>query len=420
MNYSDEMEYKALQPIRERPPFTGFIPRLGAFAFDGLLLYLLAMLLDRSLRPVLLQLNPLLPWLGHILALAYFWLGEGPVGGGRTPGKLFLNLHVVTRTGAAPGWGAAGKRALLKQAPAFMFLAWPVYSAGFGGDIFTLITAFSALQIFGLALTIALAFSIAVHPFKRGWHDHWAATWVTGRPTPPAFQAAHEAPIDEITAGRLRLHPKLTAGLFVIAALVMLLQAYRQLTSPAHREFYTRINELRETEPLPGHRVASMAFPDAGQHERFLEQVRRSRAAAPQTAGEPSTETLRLAGPIYDGRGLVVQALVVRGPHLPAQADELLAGADHLRALLWAQWRQALADWPADSPPPPPAERFSLVLVEPFQILAYNQTLSRGLIEGPAKPGTGPLEYRPLSVDPIPDPPPAPLIEDPIEQPAAH
>src|SRR6185295_8601961 len=89
---------------------------------------------------------------------------------------------------------------------------------------------FSALQIakqIGLAATIAIMAAIALHPFKRGWHELWARSYVTRNPTPTSFYqrlaSDPELPIQRMIA----LNFKLTFVVFLVGAVAIVETSYR-------------------------------------------------------------------------------------------------------------------------------------------------------------------------------------------------
>src|SRR5690606_8130590 len=83
-------------------PVTGFFRRMGAMTFDFLLLYTVQRILAGLLKDSILA-APQASWfIAGLLGFLYFALGDGPVGKGRTVGKLLVGIRVTTLDGNVP------------------------------------------------------------------------------------------------------------------------------------------------------------------------------------------------------------------------------------------------------------------------------------------------------------------------------
>ena len=386
-----------LQMPRERPIFTGFLPRLGAFLIDGAVLYFGSYLLHEGMRAPLLYLNPWLPWLGHAAALVYFWLPTSPIGSGQTPGMMVLKARVVNAEGGGLSWSASFKRALLKQMVLFV-LNFPLY--------YVLILPYSLrsgalvglaiLHFACLTLAIALALSVGMHPYKRGWHDLWAGSYVTPRPTPEGFAHVLNEEPDPIVQSRLRMHGKMTFLFWLLATIAILLQPMKSYTLPEFKAQSRRIQEIQALHPIDSHEVMLLAQPSVEDIEELRKAIQNMRARALERGQDvPSTDSLQ-AKAVFDGETIVVQSYLRHGRFRPESLSDpaFQEKVEDLRHAAWAQWQARLRENPNDenSRPLPAARRFVLVLYEPFMIL-FNRSILRGKVEGPADPAEGDLDF---------------------------
>ena len=244
-----------LKPLAERPPFAGFLSRLGAFIIDCVLLYYIFKGLDRVARPALLALNPLLPYLGHGLVYLYFWIGYGPLTKGRTVGKTLLGIQVAGWDGAPITWAAAAKRALIQQGvfAVFMLFQMVAYlivippSLGFMGYATMVV-----LSATGFTLLLALSISVIMHPRKLGWHDLWAGSFVTGSPVPLSFRLALDTPLDVITERKMANHLKITMLFWVIVTAVILVSPFKTILSHDQRGEAEKMISLQKRFDSPG------------------------------------------------------------------------------------------------------------------------------------------------------------------------
>jgi uncharacterized RDD family membrane protein YckC len=376
----------------ERPPFAGVLPRAGAFLIDCFALYFIARLLG-SLRPGILGLNPWLPWLGHLVALAYFWIGDGPLAKGATLGRVILNLHVVDAGGRPLTWGASLRRALLKQCVLFINLNPPYYALGLAPIYHAVLMGLSVLSAVSLTLLITLVLGIALHPRKRAWHDLWAGSYVTAEPTPASFRATLDAGPDILAERKMAMHLRMTLIFFVLAASAMLFGPVYNMFQPRVRKQGSAIAAAqRAAHPAP-YVVTSAGFPDYAIRDEIEKMIRDARHAA-EVAKEavPTTDSLRAKFSI-DAETIYADLIRRQGAFAPADLNDpaLRAAIERLRRNLWAQWRAL-----DDTATRPPARQFVAQLFEPFQILFYNSLHSFRLcakVHGPADPQAGALTF---------------------------
>lgn len=390
------LDLKSTPLPRARPVFSGFLPRAGAFLIDCLFLWLIAYLLERFARSALLSLNPWLPLIGYLGAFAYFWLGAGPVGKGRTLGMAVLDIHVVGRDGIPVDWRAALRRTVVQQ---LIFLAtlspttrlMAILMAPFSMHYATAIALIVA-GVVCLTLLIMLALSVAMHPHKRGWHDLFGGTYITPSPTSSDFHQALAEQLDPIVQKRSAGTVKMTLILWSIASVILLLSPLKDLSTPEARETFQAHFQSQQEVPIPHYAISQLIFPDPRGREYFLDQVQRARAAAIREGRDaPTTDTLRRRA-IYDGETTVVECIRWSGAFAPDdfEDDAFREAIENLR--LWS-WDRFLMLHPTEAPP----QKFVVVLVEPLQLFLHDQSKVRARIEGPADPAEGPLNYEEVS-----------------------
>ncbi len=123
--------------------FAGFWLRFGAFVIDGVVVWIISIILSvltlASDTGPLALFSLILPWL-------YYWLFTGLKG--QTPGKMAVGIKVIDAGGNVPGLG----RAALRETVGKIISAIPLFLGYFW---------------------------VAWDPKKQGWHDKLAGTYVT-------------------------------------------------------------------------------------------------------------------------------------------------------------------------------------------------------------------------------------------------
>lgn len=382
----------------EKPPFSGFLPRLGAFLLDCALIYFIYNGLDLALHPALLQLNPLLPYLAFLPAFLYFWIGAGPLTQGRSLGKVFLSLRVVAADGLPLGWDAAFRRTLL-QFPVFLVLliAGRPYTYIFPTSLFLPVTiAIVVLALMGLIYLVALTLGMAFHPLKQGWHDVWARSWVTPRETPEGFRFAREtAAQDFLTQRRVTTHRRMSLILWAVATVVLVGLVVRDLSKAKFKEDAQPLLTAQKDLTLPDYRVTNVMFPEL--YKRFtpdelMAEIARVRNEL-RTQGKdvPSTQTM-----ITQTQTIVAEIARTRGP-VPADAanDAALRNAiELLRVRMWQSWL-ASPDRKTSSTLNV-ASDFHAVVIEPMTMMMYHMMdygKPKLTVHGPADPARGGLIF---------------------------
>lgn len=379
---------------KEKAPFSGFLPRLGAFLIDCVLIFYVIKVLDMVARPTLLGLNPLLPWLGFVLAWLYFWIGNGPWTKGRTLGKLILSLHVIDPEGRTLTPGAAGRRATV-QGVAFLLLL------NFAPEHYTMIfppelrypagVVISLAGVVALAFMLTLIFSIVMHPCKRAWHDLVANSYVTPDPTPMAFRQTLDGEPSLAEAGKL----KFIVIFLVLASVTLLLRPVKVFLSSETREKARELAETQKKYSVPPYTIMNVDLPNEERRMMFLGAISAEREQA-RSKGEqlPTTDTLRAKADINDE---TIFTLFARrtGAFSPEDLKDpvLRKDVEELRRDLWAQWCGRTKVGDAKTSSTLQARSFMVLLIEPLQVLYYNGSGLRAKIHGPADPAAGALTY---------------------------
>lgn len=274
-----------------RLPVAGFWIRLGAFVFDLLAIGYVIRIVGTQFREQLLPLGRAANLLTCLLVFLYFTLANGPIGKGRTLGKLLTRI----RTGDLDGGPLPLHRAAVRT-----LVLWPILLTGslvpflapdepshHAGWLLGNITW--ALQ---LALLIAAILTVSFNPFKQGLHDFAAKSTV--RPdgqTPVPFSEL----ASEIGGSwpKFAIQPQLSGGVTVI--LVTL--AIAILTYPSQKTIADAAGYISITKDLAsmatkvgGTGINVVMLPEKGD----LTDIEVLKAASKDILDEHSTQTLRL------------------------------------------------------------------------------------------------------------------------------
>lgn len=181
-------------------PVAGFWMRLIAFGLDWIILRLAFYGLALVFREPLLAAGPAAGIVSVLLIYTYFILGDGPLGKGRTLGKLLFGLRLIdAATGQAPTLRQAAIRnaVLLPHILVTSYLLFPLIPSGAyspGVELFKF--------MMGEALFISLWFGqvvwVLMNPFRQGLHDRAANTLVLGMNDEPVPMERLEEQAGEI------------------------------------------------------------------------------------------------------------------------------------------------------------------------------------------------------------------------------
>lgn len=390
-----------------RKPFTGFVHRMAAFVLDYLTLYLVAMVLARVARPLLLGLNPWLPYFNPPLVFLYFWLGGGPRFEGRTAGRLIMRLHVVDAQGLPITGRAAARRALLKTAAMMTLMINPYYyRLGFPPEMAHAVDlSLGLLTPFCITLLITEMFLIGMHPYKRALHDLWAGSYVTWNPTPATFFQALSGEPEPVVARKLVHLPRMALMFWLIASIALVVKPAKQLTDPQLRRDFTLMAQLQRQAAPPTYLIDAINVPAADREAKIVELIQQERERQRRVPGAniATTESLRreLARSMhYDAKDLIVKMFRVHGAYSPEELNSTAfrQSMEKLRWTFWQAWqeRRGKMKLSADAEAREALftnRQFLAQLVEPLQVLLYTDERLRANVTGPADPAVGPLTF---------------------------
>lgn len=257
-------------PVRKPAIFAGFLQRLAAVLADIVLIYFTGYTLEMAFREQLLRIGPAnLLFASHVAVFIYLWLANGPIGKGMTLGKAVLNIRVVDENGKPIGLGASFRRTLLQYS--LLLPAFGIFIANF--DVIPTVSALvftQALHHISLALLLMLAYTVIVHPQRRGWHDLWARDFVATNPATSSFHETVHTPFDDEARQRMTVQRR-TALIFlgvivVVLGFQLLMSARETVANPA----IGLIEKLEAEAPLPHYSLESTGLLD-GQSAKIFE-----------------------------------------------------------------------------------------------------------------------------------------------------
>jgi len=153
-------------------PVAGFWVRIIAFVVDTILLGFLLYGLSLIAREPLLAMGPWATWLAAAAIAAYFFLGDGPIGKGRTVGKLLMQIRTVdARDGGPVSLDRAAIRALILLPPYFWMQGFIAPSLHPFPTSLTEMMILGAFPLVTLGLILAQIVHVAFNPTKQGIHD---------------------------------------------------------------------------------------------------------------------------------------------------------------------------------------------------------------------------------------------------------
>lgn len=277
-------------PSAPKLPVAGFLIRLLAFALDCILLRLFLYLLALVAREPMLALGPWSGRLAAALLFAYFWLGDGPVGRGRTVGKAVLNLRTVAAEDGRPlGWGRSALRAAILCPPRlwmFYFVA-PFFTPGPWGVVAEAV-ALRLSEYLTLALILAQVFHTLLNPTRQGLHDTAARSLVLGLgQEETTWERIEEALGRE---GMTRVKMARRSGWICLVATFALLSFFyaKSFRSP---EAQLTLRQFREMQSALDRYKYQLAPPSRPMRLSEAEKA----AGATETSDASATQTLELA-----------------------------------------------------------------------------------------------------------------------------
>lgn len=256
-------------PPQPKPAFAGFMHRLFALLIDMVMIYFVGYTLELAAREPLLALGPWLPWLSHLAAFTYFWLANGPVGGGTTIGKAIISLRTVGADGESLTAGAALRRTVIQYSLVFTATAALTARLAGAGSVasYLMVEPFSVVA---QALVIALAYGVMTHPHRRGWHDLWSGSFVTYDPVPVAFATALAGPPDEEFTRRSASARSTSLVFFIMIVAMLGYFAFSVIGRAERRQAMTDFDALAADAAVPGYHLERVQVYDAAHWRNFV------------------------------------------------------------------------------------------------------------------------------------------------------
>ncbi|GEM_PF-1919973 len=246
-------------PRSPRLPVAGFWIRFLAFVVDWILLTGLMYALALVGREAILAAGA---WAGRVAAVAifaYFWLGDGPIGKGRTLGKAILGLRTVAAADGAPlGWRESFLRALIlvPQRMWVLYFIDPILVAG-GSGYLARIVEVQLANILTLALFLGQILRVAMNPARQGFHDAAAGSLVLGADHADTVWSQLEETAGPEGMARMRLARR-SGWVGLIATFVMLsYMSFGPLFNAQNRQNIEHLKRLQQIEDKYGFEVAS-------------------------------------------------------------------------------------------------------------------------------------------------------------------
>ncbi|MFH0794675.1 MAG: RDD family protein [bacterium] len=169
-----------LQPSLAAPSFFALPPQVAgfwlrgfAFGADIVFLVFLGYMANLLMHDQVLALGKAGNYVGLAAGILYFLLCNGPVGRGRTLGKILLQCRTRAADGQPLTWRGAAVRLLIQFQIVLPSFVEEALIAVLGDTIFARFLA-SVVGVLSLGLLLATVASVIFDPYRQGFHD-WAA-----------------------------------------------------------------------------------------------------------------------------------------------------------------------------------------------------------------------------------------------------
>lgn len=311
---------------RERPPVAGFWVRCIAFILDVILLHFFAYAMVFVLKEQLLALGKVAPYLGLAIIFCYFWLANGPVGKGKTIGKTLFNITTLRYDGQPLELKEALIRTLVQLS--FLLLVLVVIPLFFGNILSQTARMMShSVETLAMAFLIANAVLIGVQPFKQGFHDLLARSYVAKDPARLSEERLVGTPDERMAKWRRSAFQ--SAGIaFIVVLVISLYNVYRNIYSEDMKRSIRLTQESRALfnikgfEPvilegvlLPSEDEKSMESRDRGEESRDSDVA--TSPGAPEA--EPKKYALAFR---YVRYGSIDAEALKQDPYIPVLLEE--------------------------------------------------------------------------------------------------
>jgi len=279
---------------RKKSLFSGFWIRLLCMILDYHAILLFFYLLTFLLREHLFRISPFTEYVGGGITFLYFWLGNGPVGKGRTFGKVLFNLRVQDLEGRPPSLLVSFKRTVIQAVNPF-FLPLVIQPFTTDPQIHHPLL-FVGFLSFTLSFLVSNALLVALHPLKRGYHDILAGTVVARGGGPVSFEQIEAARSGRLLGRKVRTPATAlqTAGIaFILIFSIQLWNGYQQSRSEQWKYSVNLYREMKARFSLEGFDLSDLRLvmlpPDKEKGEAEKEAGEKKETAPRDSS---STDTL--------------------------------------------------------------------------------------------------------------------------------
>jgi uncharacterized RDD family membrane protein YckC len=272
----------------ERPPVAGFWIRCIACILDVILLGFFQYAMVFVFKEQLLAIGKMAPYFGLAIIFFYSCLANGPVGKGKTIGKSLFNITTLRYDGKP----LEMKEALIRTVVQMEFwLVVYLIIPFFSRDVRTqsLLMISHVIVYVALAFLIANAVLIGVQPFKQGFHDLLARSYVAKDPNRLTEETLVRTP-DERMAKWRRSAFQSAAIAFVVILVISLYNAYRDVYREGTRKGMQLAQEARDLFAVEGFELARLGAMELPSEEgpSKSRQIERQRPRVGDSATSPS------------------------------------------------------------------------------------------------------------------------------------
>ncbi len=276
-----------LSAQRERPPVAGFWVRCIAFILDVILLHFFAYGMVFIFKEQLFALGKIAPYFGLAIIFCYFWLANGPVGKGKTIGKSLFNITTLRYDGQPLELKEALVRTLVQlNYPLVQNIIIPFFLHDVRSQT-PLMISYTIVNL-AVAFLIANAVLIGVQPFKQGFHDLLARSYVAK--DPPRLTAEQLVASPDERMAKWRRSAFQSAGIaFVVVLVISLYNVYRSVYSEGTMKAIRLTQEARELFEIEGFELVAVGGTSLPSEEEQAgsRQVERQQAQPDDSVAPP-------------------------------------------------------------------------------------------------------------------------------------
>ena len=314
---------------RERPPVAGFWVRCIAFILDVILLHFFAYGMVFVFKEQLFVLGKLAPYFGLAIIFCYFWLANGPVGKGKTIGKSLFSITTLRYDGQPLELKEALVRTLVQlNYPLVQNIIVPFFLHDVRSQTPLMIS--HTIVSLAAAFLIANAVLIGVQPFKQGFHDLLARSYVAKDP-PRLTEEQLVATPDERMA-KWRRSAFQSAGIaFVVVLVISLYNGWRTVYSEGTMKAIRLTQEARELFAIEGFKLVAVGGTSLPSEEEPAGSRQVERQQVERRQARPDDSVTSTGAPTAKPKRYAFAFLYVRYGSID---DEILEHDRYIRVLL--------------------------------------------------------------------------------------